>query len=230
MPVSADNAGLILFTRAPAPGKVKTRLIPELGADGACALHEAFVKDAVTRLAETFPLTLAVDPDPGASLFAELRAQTGATLTAQPEGDLGKRMADCLRAYMERTQQPALLMGTDMPSVPRHHLTGAAALLGKAELVFNPATDGGYYLVGASPKALSRWDEITGTVFTGIRWGSGSVLRDTLRRGEKHAIALGPCWYDVDEPADLEVLIRELRKGGPPLPHTRRMLAGAGRL
>src|SRR2546425_480382 len=49
------RTSLILFARYPVPGKVKTRLIPALGADGAAALHRRLVlrtlraADAVCR-------------------------------------------------------------------------------------------------------------------------------------------------------------------------------------
>ncbi len=229
MPASAKYE-LIIFTRTPVAGEVKTRLIPALGPDGAAVLHEAFVRDLVARLAELFEVTLAVDPNPDAPLFDALGKQTGAQRQAQPGGDLGRRMADALRAHIQKTGRATLLMGTDVPSVPVGHITEAAMLLQSAELVFNPATDGGYYLVGASPKALDRWEGITKAVFTDIAWGTESVLHDTLRRAQSIPVALGPCWYDVDEPADLDLLVRELAKGGPVLPHTRTALVEMGRL
>ena len=38
-----DRRRLVLFARYPVPGRVKTRLIPALGAEGAAALHRRLV-------------------------------------------------------------------------------------------------------------------------------------------------------------------------------------------
>ena len=35
---------LLIFAKAPVPGKVKTRLIPALGAEGACSLYQRLLE------------------------------------------------------------------------------------------------------------------------------------------------------------------------------------------
>jgi glycosyltransferase A (GT-A) superfamily protein (DUF2064 family) len=41
---------IILFAKAPLPGRVKTRLIPEFRLDAAASLHRAFVMDTIDCL------------------------------------------------------------------------------------------------------------------------------------------------------------------------------------
>jgi glycosyltransferase A (GT-A) superfamily protein (DUF2064 family) len=67
-------------------------------------------------------------------------------------------------------------------------------------IAVGPASDGGYYLIGA--KKLHR------RLFEEIRWSSEQVLDQTVRRARELEIdvSLLPEWYDVDTLADLERL------------------------
>ncbi|HNE85071.1 MAG TPA: hypothetical protein PLG25_14455, partial [bacterium] len=52
---------LLVFAKLPEPGKVKTRLIPALGKDGACSLYQAFLKDSIIQYSK-LALKLGYDP------------------------------------------------------------------------------------------------------------------------------------------------------------------------
>ncbi|MDH5526770.1 MAG: TIGR04282 family arsenosugar biosynthesis glycosyltransferase [Nitrospirota bacterium] len=219
---------LIIFAREPEPGAVKTRLIPALGADGAAALYAAFVTDMVTRMARRFETVLSVAPGPrGTPFLHQLAADTGVTLVDQPGGDLGDRMAEALHRELSTGAGAALLIGTDLPTLPEAHLLEAETRLQHHPLVFGPASDGGYWLAGASAAARTRWHRAVSPLFApGIPWSTGTVLRDTLRRATTLRPALAPCWYDVDDPHDLPRLLRWLRQAPPEaLPATRAALA-----
>jgi len=69
-------------------------------------------------------------------------------------------------------------------------------------VVFGPAYDGGYYLVGLS--ALKE------ELFRDIPWGTSRVLVESLKRVSFRAKLLPP-WYDVDRPEDLSHLIQHVR-------------------
>ena len=55
VPVTKDQqqTAIMLFARVPVAGLVKTRLIPALGADGACRLHRAMLQRSLEALAQT---------------------------------------------------------------------------------------------------------------------------------------------------------------------------------
>lgn len=223
------RAMLLVFAKDPVPGRVKTRLAPVLGDAGAAALYAAFVCDLCERLAAggEWDVTVAADPGPATPFFRELAAELPVTVTAQGDGDLGARMARGLRQHLAQGADAVLLIGTDLPTLPAAHLDAARNALQDAPLVFGPTLDGGYYLVGARRSALADWDRIEARLFTGIQWGRETVLGETLARAGDLQVALGPAWYDVDEPADLERLTRHLESGAEPaLPRTRAALAG----
>jgi rSAM/selenodomain-associated transferase 1 len=227
---------LVVFAKAPVPGRVKTRLAASLapgGPEAAAALHAAFVEDLCGRVAGLagFRVRISADPGPEAPFFRGLAERLGLPVGPQAGDDLGARMGHDLRRSLE-AGAGCLLIGTDVPTLPIHHLEAAAAALETAALVLGPSSDGGYYLVGASLAALGRWDDVAARLFTDIPWGAGDVLHRTLARAEELAedlaVALAPAWYDVDEAADLGPLLRHLAAGDPSLPRTTEVLAALG--
>jgi hypothetical protein len=190
------------MAKAPIPGTAKTRLIPSIGAHAAAVLQERLTERAITTAlaANIGAVTLWCAPDIRHPSFFDLVMRLRVTLKPQPEGDLGARML----AAMAASGGPTLVIGTDCPALTAVHLRGAArALHDGAEVVLIPAEDGGYVLIGvrmAHPQ-----------LFSGISWGSATVLAET----RAHIIALRlalaelPPLWDVDTESDLARLERE---------------------
>ncbi|MGX9727758.1 MAG: TIGR04282 family arsenosugar biosynthesis glycosyltransferase [Candidatus Electronema sp. VV] len=195
---------VLLFTRYPQPGKVKTRLIPRLGPQGAAALHARLTEQAIRSVE---PLRQAGEAEPllcwcGGS-EAELRAWLGDTWPLHPQqgGTLGERMERAFAHAWQQGAARALLIGSDCPDLTAAILRRGFALLAAGqELVLGPAADGGYYLIGLRAETREQ-----ASLFAGIDWGSGQVLRQTLRQAAKAglACALLPELHDIDRPEDL---------------------------
>ena len=202
MPIR-QNPVVIVFARAPLPGAVKTRLVPQLGAEGAAALHARLVKHTLetTRAASLRPIELHCAPDANDPFFQYCAGHYGITVKAQVEGDLGERMwAACRQALSAHAR--VLLIGTDCPALTARHLQQAErALRDGNEAVFVPCEDGGYALIG-----LQRADR---QLFDGIAWGGDSVMTETRARLAR----LGWRWHelaslwDVDRPEDYQRLL-----------------------
>jgi rSAM/selenodomain-associated transferase 1 len=214
---SPSDRTIVVFARAAERGRVKTRLARTLGDDTALALHRAFVEDAcalTAGVAERRYLAVAGALDEP-SLGKIARAH-GLELVAQEGADLGSRMAHAIATHAQRG--PVCIIGADSPSLPRAYLEEAFVRLAQDELVLGPATDGGYWLVGARRPAPE--------LFGDIAWGTPSVLPETLRRLAGARAALLPFFYDVDDEQDLALLRAHL--GVLPAsvaPATRQMLA-----
>ncbi|WP_133482736.1 MULTISPECIES: TIGR04282 family arsenosugar biosynthesis glycosyltransferase [Halomonas] len=190
---------LAILAKAPIAGRVKTRLIPALGAEGACRLHERLLRHAVaTALAATSPqcLTLWTALDHSHSLFRELANRHDIRLHAQSEGDLGERMFQALQAM----DAPGVLIGSDCPALTPPLLRRCQAALTDADAVFLPAEDGGYALVG-----VRRADR---RLFTAIDWGTNRVMAQTRERADELGwqLACPARLWDVDRPEDLDRL------------------------
>ena len=145
------------------------------------------------------PVSLWCAPDTAHPFFAACTAKYGVCLHEQHRGDLGERMARAFDRLL--AAGPALLVGSDCPSLRAEDLRAAAGSLATYDAVFQPAEDGGYVLVG-----LAR--AVPG-LFEGIGWGGTNVMRDTRSRLR----AAGAVWrempvrWDVDRPEDYRRLL-----------------------
>lgn len=190
---------LAILAKAPLPGRVKTRLIPALGAEGAVRLHERLLRRTLAvALATTRPsrITLWTALDHTHPLFLELAAQHGITLRPQPAGHLGVRMHHALQAM----DQPGLLIGSDCPVLRPALLWQCREALRRVDAVFLPAEDGGYVLVGVR-QADRR-------LFASIVWGTNRVMAQTRDRARELGwwLSCPATLWDVDRPEDLDRL------------------------
>ena len=221
---------LIVFVKNPIPGAVKTRLQTRYAPEQVAALYTAFVRDVLAR-AESIDVdrrVIAFDP-PDAEF--EVRALFGGGVKAQwqyvpqVQDDLGARMREALVQQLDAGASAVVLIGTDIPSLPAHHITQAFDLLRTKDVVLGPSTDGGYYLVGVSRS--------TPEIFEDVEWSTPSVLSQTIDRVQRAGRTLGlvPPWFDVDTPEELDFLLAHARAtklatGIDPLPYTHACLSG----
>ena len=197
----ASDCRIIVFAKAPIAGQVKTRLCPPLSADDAAELQRRMIRHTLhtASLADLGPIELYCAPDSHHDFFAECSRDFAIPLIAQSDGDLGQKMQNAL----EREHR-AILIGTDCPSITVNYLHDAAkAIAEENSIVFRPAEDGGYGLIGVNGA--------TPNVFIGIPWGGADVMkvtRNILSATGRRWRELEPIW-DVDRPEDLERLARD---------------------
>jgi rSAM/selenodomain-associated transferase 1 len=190
-----NASSIAILAKAPIPGLTKTRLIPAIGAHAAAVLQERLTERTIETAAEANvgPVTLWCTPDLSHTSFQDMAARFPIVLKQQPEGDLGGRMLGAIAAH----NGPTLVIGTDCPALTTAHLHDAAQALEDADIVLIPAEDGGYVLIGAR----TAQEEL----FSGIAWGTSSVLQETRARVSSlglKAIEL-PALWDIDTEADL---------------------------
>lgn len=189
---------LQILAKAPRPGYVKTRLIPALGADGACRVHRRLLVNHLRVWSETgYPLQLWCAPDCSHDFFQACRKSYRLSLHTQAEGDIGLRMKTALCAGLEQADS-VLLSGSDCPLLDTGYIRAARDALKRHEVVFVPVEDGGYALVGMRGPVVPD-------IFSGIAWSTGTVMQATRRR--LHLLGLSfnelGCLWDVDRPEDL---------------------------
>lgn len=198
------KARLLIFAKAPVPGRVKTRLAGCLGTRGAARLYQSLLQRtlALACAAQLCPIELWCAPDARHGFFTACRRDYGVPLRRQTTGDLGKRMANAFQRTLTENAN-AVLIGGDCVSVnPTELLSAFTHLATGREAVLGPAADGGYVLIG-----LRRpWP----LLFQDIAWSTPTVLPVTRQRLARAGIdyaelAMG---WDVDTPADLRRLRR----------------------
>src|SRR5262249_13340996 len=189
--------------KAPQPGRGKTRLIPDLTPEEAAELYTCFLKDTF-ELAESLPgvdVFIAYYPFTAEADFRDVFG-CQSPLRAQRGKDLGERIYNIMGDLVREGYEAALVMGSDSPNLPIEYLESAIAELARDgdRIVLGPASDGGYYLIGAKTPRRSLFQE--------IEWSGPHVFEQTLARARELQIevSLLPEWYDVDTPDDLERL------------------------
>lgn len=189
----------IVLTKAPVAGFVKTRLIPDLGEQGACDLYIHLLKRLENTLEKLVDKThsqvaLWIAGDDQHEVFKSWK--NIATVYKQPvDADLGLRMAKAVKSSLSRGCIPVLI-GVDVPDLDESYLMNCLEQLKKYEVVISPAEDGGYGLLGMKQFYVE--------LFENKNWGTDSVFKST--RADLDALQLEvaylPKVWDVDEPAD----------------------------
>ena len=192
---------IVIFAKAPVPGKAKTRLAPALGESGAAALAHRMLLDTwhQAKAVHVADAELCLDPDPSNGDWQGLLPMGAAPVSSQGPGDLGQRLARTAERVISGGER-ILLIGTDCPELTTRRMTDACRELEGHQAVIHPTFDGGYALLG-----LSRFDP---SIFSGIEWSTSSVASATMGRIRAlgWSMHLGETLRDIDEPADLETL------------------------
>ncbi len=220
---------IVIFAKPPVPGRVNTRLIPAVGADGAAVLARAFLLDTLDamRTLDWARVTVA-----STGPFETGLIPPSIPIWTQGEGDLGDRVERVLRRALHDAPV-AMAVGVDSPGVPTAALARANRWLAAARgarAAMGPTADGGFYTLGLT--------ECPEGILAGLPWSREDTLARTRDRLESRGFAVSMLarWFDVDRPEDLERLRRRLARGDIRADHTSRALetmtdgtTGAGR-
>ena len=194
--MTARRPVAILFLKAPLVGAVKTRLAADIGTAPAWRFYCETAQRIGARLARDPRWDLVVAATPRRSsrhLRRALPALAGLPCIDQGGGDLGARMARCLDRFAPR---PRLLFGADIPGIDAVVIGRAFDLLRRSDLLFGPAEDGGFWLVG------QRGPARCGGLFDGVPWSRPETLAATLRTVPRHRrIAFAETLADIDDGA-----------------------------
>jgi len=166
---------VIVFVKNIKLGKVKTRLAKTIGNEAAFHVYKELV--AVTKNAiETVSSDKRI-------YFSEAVVETKwpNLFKATQSGDtLGDRMKNAFKKGFEDGYESIVLIGSDLPDISAKHITNGLDALKNTEVVFGPAEDGGYYLIG-----LSKMHDF---IFDNKPWSQPSLLKETLAELQKHTI------------------------------------------
>ena len=213
-----------ILTRAPRVGRGKSRLAAAVGAETAAALSRAFLLDIAHELGhdDRWDCALFVEPPEACD---EVVALTGIVdARPQPIGNIGTRMAAAALSLAASGARTVVLVGSDAPLLGAGDIGQSLGMLGRHDIVFGPARDGGYYAVGLGPAAIGT--DLEPLFGDEIPWSTKTVLRDSERvaRGLGWSVAHTRPHTDVDTVEDLARLRRELAARPGAAAHTRRAL------
>lgn len=206
-----------VFAKHWTPGRTKTRLAAKLGDEQAALASRHFLRATLQRIQRVAAArVLAFSPSDKEADFAELAESLDAawTLMPQPEGSLGDRMKWFFDQCAALGARSAVLLGSDSPDFPIEAVRSAIDWLESPDkdqgVVFGPAEDGGYWLIGARGP--------TPPVLSDMPWSEANLLARSIerlvslgwRRGAEYELTTE--WCDIDSADDLERLKLRLTK------------------
>ena len=198
---------LIIMVKEPRLGTVKTRLGREIGAVAATGFYRCVTANLIRRLARDrrWHTVLAIAPDN--ALASPVWPKDVGRLPQGP-GDIGRRMARLLSDG--GSGGPAILVGSDVPGLRASHIAEAFALLRQHSVVFGPAEDGGFWLVGRNSRIHP------GGFFHGVRWSSPHALADTSKNVAHLSVVFAATLSDVDDLASYHLAANAGTRVTPP--------------
>jgi hypothetical protein len=196
---------IIIFTRYPEPGNVKTRLVPFLGKEEAARLHRLLAERIIARvltLEEMRPVRISLHYTGSTRSRMEEWLGRRILLEEQSGSDVGRRMDASLGAACARGTARTVLIGTDCPAMSPGLLARALDRLRTRQVVLGPAWDGGYYLVGVN-RTLDPGQRRL--LFEDIDWGTPGVYHQTVQKIMRAGIpfTVVSTLNDIDRPEDL---------------------------
>ena len=185
---------LLVFTRNPELGKVKTRLAKTVG-------NATALKIYIFLLERTRDIAIKVSADKAVYYSVKVRENDiwDASIFQKHQQvgeDLGIRMLHAFKNGFKAGYEKVIIIGSDLYDLTSETIENAIIALENNEVVIGPAEDGGYYLLG-----MNSLEE---KIFKNKDWGTETVRKDTLEDlKDKKVFLLGEL-NDVDIFEDIE--------------------------
>lgn len=201
-----DDTVILVYAKAPVAGEVNTRLIPDIGVQTATDLQYQLIQQRLSSLhaAKLCQVRLMCAPDVQHEVFLQCRQQYSVELMGQQGRDLGQRLLNGISNALERFKY-CIVLGTDAPALEVSVIRQAIEVLhNNTPVVFVPAEDGGYVLLGL--------DRPRPFLFQGISWGSPLVMQQSRNKLVEKNIAykeLSTCW-DIDRLEDYQRYLKSI--------------------
>jgi rSAM/selenodomain-associated transferase 1 len=215
---SNGSCAIGVMAKTPRPSYSKTRLCPPLRPEQAAALSAAFLRDTTANIAQaalSVPVAGYAAYAPSGTEEALLPHLAQGTVCVVADGSapvplgvegFGRCLLHAIQQMFAAGHAAACVLSSDTPTLPTQFLvTAVKALLSgnHRRVVLGACDDGGYYLLGMRlPHAR---------LFAEIAWSTNSVAATTRARAAELGLDLVelPPWYDIDDAAALERLVRE---------------------
>lgn len=180
---------LIIFVKNPELGKVKTRIAKTLGDEKALQIYLALQRH-IRNITINMPLVKLLyyggyipdKDDWDESIYLK---------KLQSDGDIGQRMYHALNEALQSFER-VVLIGSDIAQISEDIILKAFKKLDDSDVVFGPALDGGYYLIGLK--------EVKEKLFSNIQWSTNTVLKQSILNARKLELKVS----FVDELSDID--------------------------
>ena len=190
------NGVLVVMTKAPRAGAVKTRLARGVGYGRATQLYRRLLKLTLDEVkGGPWRLVVAVDR---VDLAPRRLLANADIVMPQGDGDLGMRMSRILKRFRSC---PTVFIGADLPQLRYGDVNAAFAALKREDAVIGPALDGGYWLIGLAQRRRAPH------LFEKVAWSTERAMADTLASmPPDFTVTRLRMLRDIDDVSDLDAL------------------------
>ncbi len=189
-----SKKALIIFTRNPELGKVKTRLAKSVGDESALKIYKFLLQHTVDITKDLnvnkyifYSENIQRDDIWNPDIYRK-KLQTGS--------DLGERMNNAFSEIFGMGYEKAIIVGSDIYDLDKKDIEAAYDALQTSNFVLGPAKDGGYYLLGMK--------EMKEELFQDKEWGADTVLKNTIKDLKEEKYLLLEERNDVDYFEDIK--------------------------
>ena len=187
---------LLIFSKNPEYGKVKTRLAATIGNEQALFVYQKLIEHAIAVTEEicvdkiVYYSDSIVENDNWDNHLYKKKLQSGK--------DLGDRMKNAFKSSFTDGYDKVIIVGTDCFELTERLINNAFERLNGDDVILGPAKDGGYYLLGVK--------QFHPSLFENIEWSSEKVLKQTLAIAIRLnlSVFLLPELSDIDTEPDLK--------------------------
>ncbi len=186
------NQLLMVFIKDSSKYPVKTRLKTSIGKNKSIWVYNQILKKTALVLKNiktdiaVFHYNSIISKNPFKNFSKWNKIQIGE--------NLGKKISNAFNWGFEKGYKKIIIIGSDLWDLNEEIINTGFIELNKNKVVIGPSIDGGYYLLGLNKKMPK--------IFEGIKWGTQSVLAETLKLLE-HKPYILPELNDIDTFEDL---------------------------
>ena len=175
-----NRNALIIIAKHPQKGAVKTR-IKGLSDEQRVELYTRLLNDTMEKLSSFSGVDtyIAFAPSHTKDFFS--RFNVG--LIPLSDGDLGERMYEAFNCTFKKEYKKICLVGADIPDLSESIIIDSFNQLSEHDLVYGPARDGGYYLIGMS--------KLIKEVFNNVPWSSPMTLESSMNNAKQAGYSVG---------------------------------------
>lgn len=183
---------LIVFVKNIILGKVKTRLAKTIGDEGAFQIYSELVGITEQETQRVNAIRHIYFSD----VIISSKWENDQKFT-QEGADLGIRMKNAIQNGFDQGFENIIVIGSDLPDISSEVIEKAFEQLQSNDVVFGPAYDGGYYLLGMS--------QMIPSIFDNKPWSQSNLLECTLDEISEQgkSISLLQTLNDIDTFEDL---------------------------
>jgi uncharacterized protein len=192
---------IIIFTRNPELGKVKTRLAKTIGKESALNIYR-FLLNNTEKTIRNINCNKAIYYTSEVK-HNDIWDETIYQKHLQKGEDLGEKMQNAFKNAFSKDYNKAVIIGSDLFDLQPRHIEDAFNKLDNNDVVIGPAQDGGYYLLGIK--------KVHSQIFINKKWGASTVFQYTINDLQNENVFLLEELNDIDIYDDIKN-IEELKQ------------------